>query len=48
MHGANYTATSAFNTSQASEIEDLRRQLAESSVDLEEQRDLNRRKLALQ
>jgi hypothetical protein len=45
-HHASHTMTSNFTG--MSEIEELRRQLAESSVELEENRDLNRRRLALQ
>ena len=46
--GYHQTMTSNFNGSNMSEIEELRRQLAESSVELEESRDLNKRRLALQ
>ena len=46
--GYHQTMTSNFNGSSVSEIEELRRQLAESSVELEESRDLNKRRLALQ
>lgn len=44
----NHTMTSAFNGSSVTEMEELRRQLAESSVELEESRDLNKRRLVLQ
>ena len=43
----NQTLTSNFHGSNLSEIEELRRQLAESSVELEDSKDLNKRKLVL-
>jgi hypothetical protein len=39
--------TSNFHGSNLSEIEELRRQLAESSVELEDSKDINKRKLVL-
>ena len=44
----NQTLTSNFHGSNLSEIEELRRQLAESSVELEDSKDLNKRRLVLQ
>lgn len=46
--GATHTVTSSFGGSNLSDIEELRRQLAESSVELEESRDMYKRRLALQ
>jgi len=44
----NQTVTSNFNGSNLSEVEELRKQLAESSVELEETRDINLKRIALQ
>jgi|LauGreDrversion4_2_1035121.scaffolds.fasta_scaffold587760_1 hypothetical protein len=43
----NHTLTSNFNGSNMSEIEELRRQLAESSVELEETRDMNMKRVVI-
>jgi hypothetical protein len=44
----NQTLTSNFHGSNMSEVEELRRHLAESSVELEESRELYKRKMVLQ
>jgi AmiR/NasT family two-component response regulator len=44
----NQTLTSNFNGSNLSEVEELRRQLAESSVELEDTKDINMKKIVLQ
>jgi len=43
----NQTLTSNFHGSNMSEIEELRRQLAESSVELEDSKDFNKRRLVI-